>query len=81
VLQFHYYQPMWTLVGAGIKTLDDSAAPMKSVLPSGVVHYEQRVQEFDPEKNAVVMASGQKVPVMIDSKFFCIPYLMYYLFN
>ena len=24
----HYYQPMWTLVGGGLKTLDQSARPV-----------------------------------------------------
>ncbi|WAR19451.1 SQOR-like protein [Mya arenaria] len=50
-VQHHYYQPMWTLVGAGIKQVENSSALMKDVLPSGCHHYEQRVQEFNPEKN------------------------------
>jgi hypothetical protein len=32
----HYYQPLWTLVGAGIKSLTDSARPESDVIPHGV---------------------------------------------
>ena len=27
----HYYQPMWTLVGGGMKTLENSGKPMNKV--------------------------------------------------
>ena len=33
-LQKHYYQPMWTMVGGGMKTVEQSARPMKDVLPA-----------------------------------------------
>jgi hypothetical protein len=32
----HYYQPLWTLVGAGIKPMTDSARPESDVIPHGV---------------------------------------------
>ena len=34
--QMHYYQPMWTLVGGGMKKLEDSGRPMSQV---SVFHY------------------------------------------
>ena len=59
--QFHYYQPMWTLVGAGIKKMEQSAMPMHEVLPKHCVHYKQHVSEFDPDHNVVTLSDGQKV--------------------
>lgn len=32
--QTHYYQPMWTMVGGGMKTVEQSGRPMKDVLPT-----------------------------------------------
>jgi len=32
----HYYQPAWTLLGAGTYDYDKTARPMKSVMPKGV---------------------------------------------
>ena len=29
----HYYQPMWTLVGGGLKKMEQSQRPMSQVLP------------------------------------------------
>ncbi|KAH3853129.1 hypothetical protein DPMN_095651, partial [Dreissena polymorpha] len=57
----HYYQPMWTLVGAGIKKIDNSQRLMKEVLPQGCDHYVQRLQEIDPEKNTVILDNGEKL--------------------
>merc|ERR1719347_1373851 len=33
----HFYQPMWTLVGGGLKSLDQSAKHMKDVLPKKAI--------------------------------------------
>ncbi|XP_060582922.1 sulfide:quinone oxidoreductase, mitochondrial-like [Ruditapes philippinarum] len=59
--EYHYYQPMWTLVGAGIKRVDQSAMPMSEVLPKKCDHHKQRVSEFDPDKNTVTLNNGQKL--------------------
>lgn len=52
---------MWTLVGAGIKKVDQSGMPMDEVLPKYCVHYKQSVSEFDPDHNTVTLSNGQKV--------------------
>uniref|UniRef100_A0A4W3K2V1 Sulfide:quinone oxidoreductase, mitochondrial n=1 Tax=Callorhinchus milii TaxID=7868 RepID=A0A4W3K2V1_CALMI len=57
----HYYQPMWTLVGAGAKPLSDSGRTTASIIPSGVKWIKSRVQEFDPEKDLVRTADGKEV--------------------
>lgn len=57
----HYYQPIWTLVGAGAKSVASSGRPTSSVIPSGVTWVKSKVAECDPEKNTVHTDSGKKV--------------------
>lgn len=59
--EFHYYQPMWTLVGAGAKTLEQSRRPTAKVMPPQADWLKTAVTEFHPEKNTVVTADGQRV--------------------
>lgn len=39
----HYYQPLWTLVGAGVVPKEKTARPEKSVIPKGI-HWIQEQQ-------------------------------------
>ncbi|XP_077173435.1 sulfide:quinone oxidoreductase, mitochondrial [Paroedura picta] len=57
----HYYQPMWTLVGAGAKQLSKSSRATASVIPSGVRWIQSRVQKLDPDKNCVYLENNQKI--------------------
>lgn len=57
----HYYQPIWTLVGAGAKSVASSGRSTASVIPSGVTWVKSKVAEFDPENNTVHTDSGKKV--------------------
>ncbi|XP_076439285.1 sulfide:quinone oxidoreductase, mitochondrial-like isoform X2 [Babylonia areolata] len=57
----HSYQPMWTLVGAGLKTLDQSQRDMGTILPPGCKWIKDSVVEFDPQNNTVSTASGKKI--------------------
>lgn len=57
----HYYQAMWTLVGGGLKTLDQSARPMKSLLPSKASWIKDSVTAFHPSENKVVVSSGDVI--------------------
>jgi sulfide:quinone oxidoreductase len=57
----HYYQPMWTLVGGGMKKLSDTGRPMKDVLPDGVEWIKDRVTAFDPNFNRVRLGDGKMV--------------------
>lgn len=55
----HYYQPGFTLVGAGIKSADYVVSQTGSYVPAGVEWIEEGVAEIDPEGNKVVTTSGQ----------------------
>ena len=60
-LQVHCYQPMWTLVGGGVKQLAQSSRPMQDVMPKKATWFKSAVAEFNPDENALVTASGDKV--------------------
>ena len=49
----HYYQPAWTLVGAGSYDYKKTARPMKSVIPSGVDWIQDFVEKLNPKDNQV----------------------------
>lgn len=49
----HYYQPAWTLVGAGTYDYKKTARPMSSVIPRGASWIQDKASSFDPENNAV----------------------------
>lgn len=51
----HYYQPGWTLVGAGVFDAATTARTMASVLPHGVHWIKAAVAAFEPERNAVIL--------------------------
>jgi NADPH-dependent 2,4-dienoyl-CoA reductase/sulfur reductase-like enzyme len=57
----HYYQPIWTLVGAGIKPIEQSARPMENVIPTGTKWIQQSVTAFRPEQNLVELDNGKTV--------------------
>lgn len=57
----HYYQPLWTLVGGGVKRAEDSARPMKDVIPRGTQWMTARVKSFAPQDNQVTTEDGSKV--------------------
>lgn len=51
--QTHYYQPAWTLVGAGTYDFEKTARPMKEVIPAGVEWIQKAVATLTPEKNSI----------------------------
>jgi len=57
----HYYQPGWTLVGAGVFAPAQTARSMASVLPRGVHWVRAAVAAFEPERHAVVLEGGRLV--------------------
>ena len=59
--QDHLYQPLFTLVGAGIRNVHESERPMSQVLPKQCVHIQQKVVEFDPEASQVTLKNGEVV--------------------
>lgn len=51
----HYYQPGWTMVGAGIFDPATTARTMGSLIPQGVHWIKSAVAAFEPKDNAVVL--------------------------
>jgi len=57
----HYYQPAWTLVGAGTYNYDKTARPMASVIPKGVTWIRDYATGFNPEENMVSTKSSGNI--------------------
>lgn len=55
----HYYQPAWTLVGAGTYNFKDTERDMASVMPSGVKWIKEAVAEVRPEQNTLTLKGGE----------------------
>ena len=51
----HYYQPGWTMVGAGIFAPATTARTMASLIPGGVRWIKAAVAAFEPDKKAVIL--------------------------
>ncbi len=52
---------MWTLVGGGMKNLEQSAYPMSQVLPKKARWIKDRAVQFNPEGNSLVTSSGEEI--------------------
>ena len=59
--EFHYYQPLWTFVGAGVFPREHSQRPMRDLIPAGVHWVKDAAEQFLPEENAVVTRQGQRL--------------------
>ncbi|BDS15552.1 NAD(P)/FAD-dependent oxidoreductase [Aureispira anguillae] len=57
----HYYQPAWTLVGAGTYDYESTARPMQSLIPKGVTWLQEYVTTFEPIQNQVRLKNGDLV--------------------
>jgi sulfide:quinone oxidoreductase len=57
----HYYQPLWTLVGAGIFPREKSQRNEGDYIPRGVRWLRDRVSSFHPDQQFVMTAGGQQV--------------------
>ena len=51
----HYYQPGWTLVGAGVFTAEQTRRELDALIPPGVKRIKAGVVAFDPDNNAVIL--------------------------
>jgi len=54
----HYYQPAFTLVGAGVYPLAQTRRPEQSLIPVGVRWIRDAAQTFEPDSNTVRLKSG-----------------------
>ena len=57
----HYYQPAWTLVGAGVFNMKDTIHQEKDVMPKNVKWIRQKAASFQPEENTVTLDNQEKV--------------------
>ncbi|MDH3641051.1 MAG: bifunctional protein tyrosine phosphatase family protein/NAD(P)/FAD-dependent oxidoreductase [Gammaproteobacteria bacterium] len=57
----HYYQPGWTLVGAGVFDRAQTERQMASVMPDQVKWIRSAVAGFEPEQNSVVLEDGERI--------------------
>jgi sulfide:quinone oxidoreductase len=55
----HYYQPGWTLVGAGVFSLEQTRRNEADLIPAGVAWIREGAAGFDPEHNSVTTTGGQ----------------------
>ncbi|MGH1433134.1 MAG: NAD(P)/FAD-dependent oxidoreductase [Lewinella sp.] len=54
----HYYQPIWTLVGAGVFPKEVSERKEADYIPPGAEWIKDAVATFDPDNNSLTLASG-----------------------
>jgi len=52
---------MWTLVGGGIKKIEDSAKQMSTILPKKSTWMKTKAVAFDPDNNTVTIETGKNV--------------------
>lgn len=57
----HYYQPLWTLVGAGVFPKELSQREESAFIPHGAEWIREHVAEFHPERNYVVTREGRRI--------------------
>jgi sulfide:quinone oxidoreductase len=57
----HYYQPLWTLVGAGITGREHSVRPEAEFIPRGTTWIKQRVTAIDPVAHRVHLDDGREI--------------------
>ena len=57
----HYYQPLWTLVGAGLASKEATERSESSVIPRRVTWIRDAVAEFLPEQNMIRTRDGKTV--------------------
>ncbi len=59
--EVHYYQPGWTLVGAGVFDSGHTVKTMASLIPEGVEWIKDAVMAFEPEQNQLVLENCRRL--------------------
>ena len=57
----HYYQPAWTLVGAGTYDFDKTEKPIRDLIPEQAKWIQDSVISFYPEENKIETKKGVKI--------------------
>jgi len=56
----HFYQPAWTLVGAGIFDINKTVREQADFIPKNTTWIKDAVESFQPDSNSIVCVSGMK---------------------
>ncbi|KAH9951347.1 FAD/NAD(P)-binding domain-containing protein [Amylocystis lapponica] len=59
--EYHYYQPGWTLVGAGLKPKLSTRRPLASLIPAHLAHIPENVKTFSPASSSITTTSGRTI--------------------
>ncbi|MEP1471681.1 MAG: TIGR01244 family sulfur transferase [Halieaceae bacterium] len=59
--EVHYYQPGWTLVGAGVFKQQQTVKTMASLIPTGAAWNKAAVGVFEPEQNRVLLEDSRSI--------------------
>ncbi|CDF85541.1 hypothetical protein PKB_4216 [Pseudomonas knackmussii B13] len=57
----HFYQPGWTMVGAGVFTQERTVRPMASLIPDCVAWERSAAAAFEPQHDRVILANGDSL--------------------
>lgn len=57
----HYYQPLWTLVGAGVFAKETTERDEADYIPHGVTWIRDEVSTFEPGANTLTTKAGAKL--------------------
>ena len=57
----HYYQPLWTLVGGGAATREETERDEATLIPKKATWLRDAVVAFEPEQNLVVTREGKRI--------------------
>lgn len=57
----HYYQPAWTLVGAGVFNMQNTIHNEAEVIPKQVKWIKQKASSFQPEANTITLDNNDTV--------------------
>lgn len=58
---FHYYQPLFTLVGGGVGTVNDTRRNTKDVLPGNAKWIKDKAAKIEPKSNTVITEKGEVI--------------------
>lgn len=57
----HYYQPAWTLVGAGTFDYKKTERDMAGLIPGGATWIQDYVEDIDPDNNKLTVKAGTEI--------------------
>ncbi|TFK42619.1 FAD/NAD(P)-binding domain-containing protein [Crucibulum laeve] len=59
--EYHYYQPGWTLVGAGLRPKTDFRRQLDSLIPKHIAHIPENVKLFSPKSSSITTETGREI--------------------